>query len=371
MALSPVRAVAVGTLALLALGAATSPARAAEETGWRIATVSPTYGGDGFSDVAVTGPDDAWAVGNGPCCDPEARKISHWDGSEWRAVTLPPAPQGAVEPTLRTVGASSPDDVWAFGSGADGPGFGHHWDGTEWTTTNLGTDVRIKDTAVLGPRDAWFIGTGGALTPDERPIIEHYDGDTWTRTTLPATVEDLHAISATSATDVWAMGWTGGAPVALHWDGSQWRTVTLPPPNLDPGFGVAEGDILSVGPRDAWASGVVVNDGVRPGSILWHWNGKRWRLRKVDAPDDSLTALAPDGENGLWMVSSGVRPTADLLHYTGGAITREPAPVQPGTTANVDEIALIPGTRSLWGAATLVDENGRSAAAIDRYDPAG
>src|SRR3954447_7359585 len=116
MALSPVRAVAVGTLALLALGAATSPARAAEETGWRIATVSPTYGGDGFSDVAVTGPDDAWAVGNGPCCDPEARKISHWDGSEWRAVTLPPPNLdpgfGVAEGDILSVG---PRDAWASG----------------------------------------------------------------------------------------------------------------------------------------------------------------------------------------------------------------------------------------------------------------
>jgi hypothetical protein len=51
-------------------------------------------------------------------------------------------------------------------------------------------------------------------------------------------------------------------------------------------------------------------------------------------------------------------------------LTREPAPVEPGTTANVDELALIPGTRSLWGAATLVNDDGQSAAAVYRYDPA-
>jgi hypothetical protein len=251
----------------------------------------------------------------------------------------------------------------------DGPAFGHHWDGTAWATTDLGKDVRIKETAVIGPRDAWFTGLEWTDT-GERPIVEHYDGVEWTRSPLPDSLQDVNAISATSANDVWLMGWNGAAPVTLHWNGSAWRTIDLPKPNLDTGVSVTEGDVLTVGPHDAWASGVLFNDGVLPGPVLWHWNGKRWRLVKVDSPQDSLTKLASDGEGGLWMVSSGPRPTADLLHYSRAGLTREPAPVEPGTTANVDEIVPIPGTRSLWGAATLVNDDGHSAAAVYRYDPA-
>lgn len=371
MSISSKRALVIGALALLGLGAMTAPAGAAEEeTGWRIATLSPSYaGGDDYQDVTATGPDDAWAVGSAPCCDADARKISHWDGTAWRPVTLPAAPQGAVEPTLHSVGASSTDDVWVFGDGADGPGFAHHWDGVTWSTTVFGTEVRIKETAVLSPRNAWFTGLEWTEATGDRPIIEHYDGNGWTRTPLPDTLEDVNAISATSANDVWAMGRSGSAPVTLHWDGSAWRTIGLPAPDLDAGFGVAEGDILSVGPNDAWASGILFNDGVRPGPVLWHWTGRRWRLVNVDSPQDSLTTLAPDGRGGLWMVSAGPRPTADLLHYSRDGLTREPAPVEPGTTANVDELVLIPGTHALWGAATLTNDDGQSAAAVYRYDP--
>jgi hypothetical protein len=200
-------------------------------------------------------------------------------------------------------------------------------------------------------------------------MIEHYDGDQWTETPLPSTVRDVTAISADAANDVWATGNSDSSvPVTLHWDGSAWRTVGLPDPSLGDGVRVAVGDILVVGPHEAWASGFLTDMGLQPGPVLWHWNGKHWRLVTIDAPDDSLTRLASDGEHGVWMVSAGVRPTADLLHYSHGSLTREPAPVEPDTTAGVDEIVLIPGTHSLWGAGGLV-RDGHSAATVYRYDP--
>ena len=361
-------ALVAGVILLLGSGGVASPA-AAEDVGWRIASISPAYtGGDGFSDIAATGPADAWAVGTAPCCASDGRKIAHWDGSTWQPVTPPAAPEGALEPHLSTVGASSPENVWVFGDGADGPAFGHHWDGTTWQTTTFSTDARIRETAVIGPEDAWVAGLEGTGAGD-RPLIEHYDGDQWTETPLPGTVRDVTAISAAAVNDVWAIGDSDSSvPVALHWDGSVWRTVVLPQPSLDDGAGVAVGDILAVGPHEAWASGFLADMGLQPGPVLWHWNGKRWRLVPVDAPDDSLTRLASDGEHGVWMVSAGVRPTADLLHYAHGGLTREPAPVEPDTTAGVDEIVLIPGTHSLWGAGSLV-RNGHSAATVYRYDP--
>jgi hypothetical protein len=369
MSLSSKCAAVLGALTLIGLGTVTSPA-AAQDTGWRIASTSPDYPGDGFADIAATGPNDAWAVGTGPCCGPENRQISHWDGATWQSVALPEAPQAARYPTLSTVGASSPGDVWAFGEGMDGPAFGHHWDGTTWQTTTFSTEARIRETAVIAPDDAWIAGLEWTGTGDE-PLVEHYDGDQWTRTPLPDGVQDVNAISATSAGDVWAIVDVGnGMPTTLYWSGAAWRTARLPAPTRDEGVSVAAGDILVLGPRDAWATGILAHQGVVPGPVLWHWNGKKWKLVTVDAPEDSLTKLASDGGHGVWMVSAGPRPTADLLHYSHGGVTREPAPVEPGTTAGVDEIVLIPGTRSLWGAGSLV-RDGDSAATVYRYDPAG
>jgi hypothetical protein len=368
MSVSSKRALVSGAVILLGLGGLVSPA-AAQDTGWRIASIAPSYtGGDGFSDIAVTGPADTWAVGTAPCCATDGRKITHWDGNTWQSVDLPAAPQGTLEPQLSTVGASSPENVWVFGNGADGPAFGHHWDGTTWQTTTFSADARIRETAVIAPEDAWVAGLERTDAGD-RPIIEHYDGDQWTETSLPSTVQDVTAISADAADDVWATGDDdAGVPVTLHWDGSVWHSVALPEPSVGDGVRVAVGDVLAVGPHEAWASGFLTDMGLQPGPVLWHWNGKHWSLVPIDAPDDSLTSLASDGGHGVWMVSAGVRPTADLLHYSHGSLTREPAPVEPDTTADVDGIVLIPGTHSLWGAGRLV-RNGHSAATVYRYDP--
>jgi hypothetical protein len=365
MSISSKRAAVIGVLALLGLGAVTGPARAAEETGWRIATVSPTYSGDEFRDVAATSPDDAWAVGEGPCCGTDDRQVSHWDGASWRPVALPAVPQDVRYPSLSAVGASSANDVWVFGKGMDGPAFGHHWDGTAWQTTVLGEDDDIKDSAVIGPADVWVAGTGTAY----QPLVEHYDGAQWTDTPLPATLWDVDAISASATDDVWLMGSDATGPVMLHWTGSEWHTVALPPPPLDDGVRVAAQDVLATGPHDAWATGALTHEGVVPGPVLWHWNGRCWSLVRLDAPDDSLNTLASDGDGGVWVVSSGPRPGADLLHYSGGTLTREPVPAEPGTTPDVRELALIPGTRSLWGVGALTND-GDAAAVVYRYDPA-
>src|SRR5262249_14292170 len=160
-------------------------------------------------------------------------------------------------------------------------------------------------------------------------VAEHYDGDTWQPTPLPDDLEDINAISAVSATGPWMIADTADRmPVTMRWDGSAWRRLDLPRPAVDASLGVAARGGSSPGPDDAWATGVLTYQGVEPGAVLWHWNGRRWCSVTVDAPDDSLTGLAADGDHGVWIVSSGIRPSADLLHYSAGDVTREAAPTE-------------------------------------------
>lgn len=371
MLISPKRLAATGILSLLTLGATPSLAHATPDPGWQINYVSPDFPRDDFSDIAATGPDDAWAVGAPPCCAGDNRRLSHWDGTRWQDVTLPAPPPTVETPFLSVVRASSPTDVWTFGGGSRGPelaAFGGHWDGTDWQTTEFEAGVRIQDAAVLGPADVWFVGTKDTETGSS-PIAEHYDGTRWTSMAMPGVA---NAMSAVSANDIWAVGEPGGRAVgAMRWDGRSWRTVKLPKPSLGPGVFMSPGAVLAVGPRDVWASAVLGKDeGVWPGPVLWHWNGKRWTLVRINAPKDAVYQMASDGAGGLWIVSSHVSPSAALLHYSHGRVTREAAPVGSAENAQIMSVALIPGTRSVWGVGIL-DAEDSWAAAVFRYDPAG
>ncbi len=357
---------AVGAIVALSVTAAPAVAQAETTPGWHIAHSSPGFPRDDFSDIAVTGPGDAWAVGSGPCCvQGEHRKISHWDGSEWRDVTPPEAPGGDRAASLTKVAASSPANVWTFGITFDGEFYGHHWDGSTWRTTVFDPDIGIADAAVLAPDDAWFVGS--QRTEDgEVGIASHYDGSGWTTMPLPIVPEEMSAARGA----VWATGRTGnGAPATVRWTGSSWRKVPLPKPKLSPGVSAFPGDVLALGPRDAWATMVLGKDeSVWPGAVLYHWNGRRWRQVRIDAPEDMLYRLAPDGRGGLWIVSQHVHESAYLLHYSRGRVTRQPAPTGDGTAASIEAIALVPGTRSLLAAGILHTEQSW-AAAIYRYDP--
>jgi hypothetical protein len=371
MLISPKRLAVTGILSLLTLSAAPSLAHAMPDPGWQINYMSPDFPGDGLSDIAATGPDDAWSVGTPPCCTADYRRLSHWDGTQWQDVTPPTPPPATETPYLSIVRASSPTDVWTFGGGYQGPAFaafGGHWDGTDWRTTEFEAGIQIHDAVVLGAADAWFVGTKDTETGSD-PIAEHYDGTRWTTMALPGTA---NAISAVSANDIWAVGESGGQAVgAMHWDGRSWRTVKLPKPALGSGVFMSPGDVLAVGPHDVWASAVLgKEEGVWPGPVLWHWNGKRWALVRINAPKDAVEQLASDGAGGLWIVSSNVSPSAALLHYSHGRITREAAPVGSAEYAQIRSVALIPGTRSVWGVGTL-DTESSWAAAVFRYDPAG
>jgi hypothetical protein len=353
---------ALGFVALLATVTSPAVAGAGTANGWSIVHSSPEFPRDDLTDIAATGPDDAWAVGSGPCCEEaDSQQIIHWDGTGWRPITPPAPPQGTNYPSLTNVAASSPADVWVFGIGSEGLAFAQHWDGTAWKATALGQGVRVNDAAVTGPASAWFVGTRETGTGEE-PIAGRYDGQGWSVTPLPATAWEM---SASADRDVWALGsQEDGTLVTMRWTGSSWRTLPLPRPSLPRGVFALPGDVLALGPDNVWASATLGKDeGVWPGSVLWHWNGRRWSKTRIDAPQDSLRHLASDGRGGLWMVSFNFTDVADrLLHYSGGRVTGAPVPLGEGTSASIMAITLVPGTGSLLAAGTLQTDDAWAAA---------
>src|SRR5262249_38439393 len=145
----------------------------------------------------------------------------HWDGSAWSIVHTPnPQPNfGAGNPVnnvLSGVAAFGPDDVWAVGESTDANSLGsrplvEHWGGTPWTALRVpppGRFGRLSSISGVAADDIWAVGDRDA-NGNQVSLIEHFNGTTWSKVASPSVgpfVNTFTRVSATSANDVWAVG---------------------------------------------------------------------------------------------------------------------------------------------------------------------
>lgn len=262
-------------------------------------------------------------------------------GPEWARVSIPSP--GTLENFLYGVDARTAEDVWAVGlqsSIGRWRTLTERWDGVRWrvvpSANGPGHNVLLA-VAAVAEDDAWSVGyrrerVGATL----RTLIEHWDGSRWSivPSPTPPGTSELVAVSAASATDVWAVGDTFDAgpnrPLIVHWNGSSWSRVPSPtPPGVSSGlFGV-----VALGPNDAWAVGHSDSD-----PFVLHWNGAVWS--RVPAHDPvgydylvGVTAVTPDE---IWAVGyNGLSRTETLIErWDGTAWSRVDSP-SPGDRENV------------------------------------
>jgi hypothetical protein len=244
-------------------------------TAWtRVPSPSPgVYPGGSFLDgVAATSPANAWAVGSYDTGiypnDTEKALIEHWDGTAWTRVPSP-TPQG-FDTVLTGVAATSATNAWAVGSFDAGRTLIEHWNGTAWTRVPSpnpggpgGHNLNwLYAVAASSPANAWAVGeTCSELPPAPvcRTLILRWDGAAWTRVPSPnpsSSSSQLHGVAATSATNAWAVGFSGSGTVKAlieHWDGTAWSRVKSP--SFTPRrFGFLSA-VSAASPTDIWAVG--------------------------------------------------------------------------------------------------------------------
>jgi hypothetical protein len=173
---------------------------------------------------------DAWAVGSGALA-------LHWNGSSWARVPVPHP--GTFANGLRGVAAVSASDVWAVGSWQDTPTAVKtlivHWDGTRWTkvpSPSFGAGSQygsvLTGVSATSASDVWAVGYYSKANPSAtfQSLILHWDGTTWTQVPTPSGIgyrSRLFAVSAVSTSDAWAVGYYGiDRSLILHWNGTTW-----------------------------------------------------------------------------------------------------------------------------------------------------
>jgi hypothetical protein len=174
------------------------------------------------------------------------------------------------------------------------------------------------------------------------------------------------SISATSPTDIWAVG-DQVAPgievrtLALHFDGSTWSVV--PTPNRVGGSSLDANvltSVVAVAPDDVTAVGFTAAN-LTELTIAQHWDGRRWSL--VSTPNKSTAQGAFNTLRGVTAVSatdmyavgffadsatSGEQLTL-ILHFDGSRWTTINSPTQ-GVAQQLNGVFALPGTTEVWSA---------------------
>ena len=182
----------------------------------------------------------------------------HWNGSAWAIVPMPllTGTDHLLQYQFNSIDAISPTNVWAVGDSGDN------------------------------------VGEGGTPTAT---VIEHYNGTSWSvvPSPSPGTAPTMTGVSASSAGNVWAVGYdtpagaTTPQTLTLNWNGSAWSTVSSP----DVGSSSALGSVSALpggGVQAVGHSGVAVLQPAGP------------RERLTGRPGLSISSVrAPRGEPGF------------------------------------------------------------------------
>jgi hypothetical protein len=294
--------------------------------------------GDLYSVSAISA-GNAWAVGYLASADIDVPLIVHWNGNAWKRVVIPDGPTGLFLSGVTAVSASNIWAVGA--TGAQRAQIlhwnGKSW--SKVSTPNPGEYSQLFGVAATSASNVWAVGDediSGAIST----LILHWNGKTWTHVPSPTGESaQLNAVSATSAGDALAVGYQNVETVyngvsyptqqtlILHWNGKAWATAASPNPRTSYGLWDDElNGVSATSASNAWAVGTEEIPGVSATSgsytMILHWNGNTWA--RVSSPNpfcatcDSLTGVAASSAKNAWAVGTlSAGGEIVILHWNG------------------------------------------------------
>jgi hypothetical protein len=384
------------TLAATALSAgAAMPAGAATTPGWRI---TQTYAADSalYASVA-TGASDAWAVGvSAPVTSPAAvigqagwlrqvRRegraralaeaattapgglttiVRHYNGHGWHTVTVSPNLQ--TEPAEQPIAATSGSDAWLAGWEITGNTEAtklQHWNGTKWNAVDSIENSYPSAIVAVNAKDYWAFGSEVFAGIN---VAWHYTGKKWVTTPIQESVEDAVVFKGT----VWIIGEsdTTGDLEAQYLSGTKWVTADLPSVALTSDEGLGLDAVTSDGSGKLTVAVEVDNEdaGTVVESLLLEYTGSKWSTVTIPASvlgGDTVWAVAPDGDGGLWLDASA--DNSILIHATkAGQWSEQAVPSAKGDETYISSLTRIPGGTSLWGFGEEGPVSGETAQAV-------
>ena len=283
--------------------------------------------------------------------------IEHWDGSAWSVVS---GRDADTYTWLAGVTCTSASNCWAVGRSSSGS-LTLRWDGTSWKKTAAPGWLELRKVACITASDCWAIGavTGGS---ESSPQALHWDGANWAIVTMPAvtpeqgTAASLVSLACPSAANCWAAGaYLGVADAAQnqhyktlieHWDGQTWTRVDSP--NAQPAGDNLLRGVACASDSDCWATGTAGDlQADEIATLIEHWDGVRWSIvpsPNVPEPANELGAVTCVSPSLCWAVGQHENITTDqtlIERWDGTAWTIFPSPNQPGPEAQLADNFLL------------------------------
>jgi hypothetical protein len=135
----------------------------------------------------------------------------------------------------------------------------------------------------------------------------------------PASAE-LYSVSATSATNAWAVGdyffgnqGSKTGVLVVHWNGKAWQRVRVPDPS--PG-GSDMVSVAATSATNAWAVGDYTNSMNVQNTLIEHWDGRAWRKVAAPSPREGATLLAVAVRSASLAFAVGTTTPITIVGYT-------------------------------------------------------
>jgi hypothetical protein len=315
--------------------------------------------------VAAVSTDDMWAVGYYVAPGTNGRTLMlRWNGSSWTHVPGHDSGPSGLQFRLNAASAIAGSDVWSVGTSSHS--LAEHWDGSQWSispTPNAGVGNNVLE-AVSGssPTHVWSVGHS-VFGIERRTLVEQWDGEDWRIVPSPNThkrLNELTGVAALSSSDAWAVGsaHSGNAPdqitLVLRWNGSSWAIVPSPSPGTA-GHNQLHA-VSASSPSNVWAVGSVMHSGGFIQPLVLRWSGAGWNvIPAASAPGEhsaffGVVALAPDD---VWAVGyRGFVEFATLIeHWDGSSWTIVPSP-DPQVSSNILQAVSASGPDDVWAVGT-------------------
>jgi len=271
----------------------------------------------------------------------------------WTVATVPQTGNNTI---LLGAAARTSTDAWAVGEQFAGAGqappppVSYHWNGSAWSivaTPTLGVSSALLAVSASTATDAWAVGFSVLGRHDDGTLIEHWNGTAWSvNSSLVVTgfVAELTGVADLSPTDAWAVG-EGNSALLEHWNGSAWSSVTIPDPDFTPGAGQS---ISADSATDIWVVGTTVNTTTGTASAeALRFDGSAWVVVPMQQPGTNtptIGAVTAVSATNAWAVGEDIGATSAIggstliEHWNGASWSIVPSPT-PGADPGLTGVA--------------------------------